>query len=155
MESVANPVPDGARAGNKKINPISRARKKHVTDRIEGGITAPSDVSERLIRHLAKQFSPDYITKKIAALCEATHVTKGGHHIADNRAQEAGIKLLLAYLVGLPVQRQEIVQVQIDGAQLQERAAMSPAIQKAAARLLEMNGMTVIPPAKDREKNPE
>ncbi len=98
----------------------------------------PSHVTPALISHLAGRFSPEFIAGKIDELLNATHVTKGGKRIADNRAREAGLKLLMAYLIGLPVQRQEIVQVNFDSLEeLQRRAQQSPALRAAVAKILE------------------
>jgi hypothetical protein len=94
---------------------------------------------------LATRFTPDFVADKINELCHATHMTTGGNLIPDSRAREGGLKLLLAYLVGLPVQRQEIVQVSLNGSEMRERLATSPAMQEALQKLMQRAGIT--PPA--------
>ena len=71
-------------------------------------------------------------------LLEMKRQTKAGL-IPDVRAMEAGIKLYLAYAVGLPVQRQELVTVAINADSmtgLRERLKSSPAMRDALAGLL-------------------
>lgn len=95
-------------------------------------------ISTRLIAVLAEKFPPEVVAAKIEVLLNATHVTRGGQHIVDNRGVEAGLKLLLAYQVGLPVQRQEIVNFNVDGDKaIEDRMRKSPALRKAMIRKLE------------------
>ena len=102
--------------------------------RKNGDIRAPW-VSQKLIETLSERFTPEMIVGYIEQLLEATHVTKGGNHIPDNRARESAVKLLLAYMVGLPVQRQEIIQKFIDGSKDTEEAILaSPALRATLAR---------------------
>jgi hypothetical protein len=105
-----------------------------LTIRKNGDIRAPW-VSQKLIETLAERFTPERIVGYIEDLLAATHVTKGGNIIPDNRAREAAVKLLLAYVVGLPVQRQEIIQKFIDGSLDTEEAILaSPALRSTLAR---------------------
>ena len=98
----------------------------------------PTHVTPALIKHLADRFTPEMIGDKIEELLNATHVTRLGQRIADNRAQEAGVKLLLSYMIGLPVQRQEIISLNFDSLEeLQRRAQQSPALRAALARVVE------------------
>jgi hypothetical protein len=121
---------------NKKTTKKVDKKKPWIFEK-ENQLSNPSSVSQALVDHLSKRFPPEYIAEKVAELLVATHVTRGGNPIADNRAREAGVKLLLSYLVGLPVQRQEIVNVNIDSlADLQQRAQQSPALRQAVAKLL-------------------
>ena len=113
--------------GNKNSTLAKNARELNI----------PGNVTPALVAHLASRFSPEFIAGKVEELLNATHVTQGGREIADNRAREAGLKLLMAYLVGLPVQRQEIVQVSFDSLEeLQKRAQQSPALRSAVAKIL-------------------
>ena len=101
-------------------------------------IKQAAQLTPRLIEILADRFPPDRIAETIEKLLTATHLTKGGQKIDDNRAIEAGVKLLLAYQIGLPVQRQEIVQMNIDGdAQVEERMLKSPAVRQALREKLD------------------
>jgi hypothetical protein len=131
-----------------KSNTLTRTRARkgaensspgnsHLAER-SNQLNNPSHVTPALISHLAGRFSPEFIAGKIDELLNATHVTKGGQVIADNRAREAGLRLLMAYLIGPPVQRQEIVQVNFDSLEeLQRRAQQSPALRAAVAKILE------------------
>ena len=90
------------------------------------------------MRHLSERFPPELIAKKIAELLDATHVTAGNRTIADNRAREAGLKLLLGYLIGLPVQRQEIITRHTSTLEeLQAKVKNSPELRRAIAELLD------------------
>jgi hypothetical protein len=101
--------------------------------RKNGDIRAPW-VSQKLIETLAERFTPERLVGYIEDLLAATHVTKGGNVIPDNRARESAVKLLLAYVVGLPVQRQEIIQTFIDGSKDTEAAILaSPSLRSALA----------------------
>jgi hypothetical protein len=103
-------------------------------NRKNGDIRAPW-VSQKLIETLAERFTPERIVGYIEDLLAATHCTKGGQVIPDNRARESAVKLLLAYVVGLPVQRQEIIQKFIDGSKETEEAILaSPALRSTLAR---------------------
>lgn len=129
----------------KTRTPRARAKKESDKSKSEQHLEArsqqlenPAHITPALLAHLTKRFSPEFIGDKINELLEATHLTKGGQEIADNRAREAGVKLLMSYMVGLPVQRQEIVQFNFDSLDtLRERAKTSPALRAALARVLE------------------
>lgn len=113
------------------------ARGKDYLEQQTTKMRTPGNVTPALINHLAEKFSPEFIAGKIEELLNATHLTKGGQAISDNRAREAGLKLLMSYLIGLPVQRQEILQLNFDSLEeLQKRAQQSPTIQAAVARVL-------------------
>ncbi len=75
------------------------------------GIKAVSPVSKHLLERLAAEVPADTILDGIRKLLAATFVTKSGKEHPDYRAREAGLKLWLNYLVGLPVQRQVIANV--------------------------------------------
>lgn len=128
---------------NQKSNPSTRAGARRNGLKFNTVENAPAlatarDVTPNLIAHLAGRFSPEFIAGKIEELMGATHVTAGGKLIPDNRAREAGLRLLMAYLIGLPVQRQEIVQLNFDSLEeLQRRAQQSPALRSAVAKILE------------------
>lgn len=97
----------------------------------------PTNITPHLLAQLAEQFPPEVIVEKIHDLLEATHVTKGGQTIPDNRAREAGLKILMAYQIGLPIQRQEVVTTQFDSLdEMQQRLKNSPALKAAVAKLL-------------------
>ncbi len=78
----------------------------------------------------------DVIAGKIQYLLNATYVTRAGVEIPDNSAVEAGVKLWLAYCVGMPVQRSEIVQVNVEGDGALDRMLATPAGRAAMQRKL-------------------
>ncbi|MEZ0300001.1 MAG: hypothetical protein ACAI35_26400 [Candidatus Methylacidiphilales bacterium] len=110
--------------------PRRRARRKITTP-------GPGSISPAVMAHLSKRFPPDYIAGKIGELLEATHIVTGGREVPDNRARESGLKLLMTYLIGLPVQRKEIVQLTVDSLEdLQRRAQQSPALRAAVEKVV-------------------
>jgi hypothetical protein len=102
-------------------------------------LSAPEDISSKLTKYLIGRFTPEVIGNKIAELLEATHVTNGGKLIVDNRAREAGLKLALAYTIGLPIVRQEIKTHTIfeTSEDVLKRAENSPAFKRSVAELHE------------------
>lgn len=94
-----------ARPRAKKTGPRSRKSKSAELEIAE--VKNPAQVSGAVLAALAKRFTPKEIVRHIEGLLTATHVTKGGQKIVDNRAVEAGLKMLMAYLVGNPPQRIE------------------------------------------------
>jgi len=96
---------------------------------------APATMAE-----LARRFSPEKIGDLLEELCNAESVTNGGRRIADNRTRLAAVTLTLAYLIGRPVERQEIISVNLDAdssAGLFERLKASPALRSSLKKLLE------------------
>lgn len=129
----------GRPPGSKNKTPEERARAilEHLEKRAQQ-LREPKNITPALIAHLAEKFPPERIVQKIEQLLEAKYYTKDGKEHTDTRAIESGLKLLLSYLIGLPVQRQEIVQVNCDSLEeLQRRAQQSPALRAAAARILD------------------
>ena len=116
-------------------------KEQHLKVRVTNNFEQASNVTKELVAYLAERFPPDLIAGKIEELLHATHKTRGGNDIPDNRAREAAVKLLISYLVGLPVQRTENVNINIDSMEdLQSRMKGSPAVQAA------LNGLiSVIP----------
>lgn len=83
---------------------------------------------------IADKFGGGKLADMLWDLTEAKCITKGGHEIADNRTRLAALQLALAYLLGRPVERQEIVSVNLDADSsigLEERLAKSPALLKS------------------------
>jgi hypothetical protein len=73
-------------------------------------------------------------------LCEAKCITKGGHEIADNRTRLAALSLALAYLIGRPVERQEVLTVNVDADSavgMEERLRHSPALRAMFRKMLD------------------
>ena len=117
-------------------------------------LSDPGAVNRQVAIVLAQKFSPQLIAEKIGLLLEArrtvvvrsTEMVDGREKKVDTpiveqdmRAMESGLKLLLAYMVGLPVQRQEVVQVNLDADSavgLKERLMKSPALCEALKKML-------------------
>lgn len=101
--------------------------------------TRLSGYSPKLIEAIAAKFPVESIVELLDSLVKAKIVTKGGHEIADNRTRLAAATLMLNYLVGRPVERQEIVSVTVDAdaeAGLSERLAKSPALRQSLKRAI-------------------
>jgi len=97
------------------------------------------ELNREIVAAIAEHIDPQDIAKTIKALMGAHRALKDGTVLLDTRANEAGVKLALAYLVGVPVQRQEIVQVNVDAdasADMLARLKSSPALRDQLAKLL-------------------
>lgn len=101
-------------------------------------LSNPSNVSKRLCSLIAERFPPELICDKLEELLEATITAKDGSSKPDNRARESACKILLAYSVGLPVQRSEHVEVRLDATagEVQEQLRQSPALRSQLQRML-------------------
>lgn len=98
----------------------------------------PAEVAKNIIIAIGNKIKPETIAEKINSLLTATRPTKHGDAI-DTRAVEVGLKLYLSYMVGLPVQRIEQINVNVDADNekgLEERILSSPALQNALRRIL-------------------
>ncbi|MDR1190654.1 MAG: hypothetical protein LBK60_03180 [Verrucomicrobiales bacterium] len=136
MKKIKNGSGSRARAKTDGAAASSAAGEEHL-ERRAGELGNPANVTPALVRHLAEHFTVERIRGKIDELLEATHVTQGGRVIPDNRAREAGLKLLLAYLIGLPVQRQEILTGTVEPLEtLERRLRNSPALRQTLTRML-------------------
>ena len=96
--------------------------------------------SPKLIEAIATKFPVESIVKLLSELIDAKIITKGGHEIADNRTRLAAATLMLNYLVGRPVERQEIVNVNLDADAslgIDERLRTSPALRQSLKRAIE------------------
>lgn len=98
----------------------------------------PREINREIVFALARKVPADKIADKIDELIEMKRETKVGR-VTDVRAMEAGIKLYLAYVVGMPTQRQEIVSVSLDADSsigLAERLQNSPALLKSLKEII-------------------
>ena len=103
--------------------------------------------SPKLIEAIAVRFPVDAIVDLLVSLVNAEIITKGGHRIADNRTRLAAATLMLNYLVGRPVERQEIVTVNVDAdseAGMMDRLAKSPALRASFRKILDAAEAPVI-----------
>ena len=96
-------------------------------------------LSADVMAAVANKFDGDKLAGLLDELCSAQVVTNGGRQVPDNRTRLAAVTLVLAYLVGRPVERQEIVSVNLDADSmtgLRERLRSSPAMRETLAGLL-------------------
>lgn len=114
---------------------LKRPLSERKEERIEAaaGRTSMKHISASLVDTLCKRFSGEQIADKISELMDATSVNRAGEVSEDYKTQESAVKLLLAYTVGTPVQRQEQVNYNMDMADLKdgeliEKLASSPAM---------------------------
>jgi len=101
-------------------------------------LDCPGEVNQALVDELTRRFTPDLIADKIQDLLEAKRVVgKGGPLVDDARATESGLKLMLAYAIGLPVQRQEQIVRNFDSVEsLKEKLKSSPELRKSMRELM-------------------
>ena len=99
----------------------------------------PGDINKQVAKVLLEKVSAEKVADVIRDMLNATRLTKEGVE-PDGRQREAGVKLWLAYMVGLPVQRQEIVSVALDAEAeigMRERLRNSPALRASLRRVLD------------------
>lgn len=88
--------------------------------------------SQRLLEELVRKIPVERIVDTLVDCMHATTVLKNGVVVPDWRARIEALKLVLAYLVGLPIARQEIVSFKkVDSKSeldFEERMARSPAL---------------------------
>lgn len=88
---------------------------------------------------LFHRIPPSRLVAKLERLLDATTQTKSGNLIADSRTQLAAAQTLVAYYVGRPVERQEVVNVNLDADSslgIESRLANSPALREQLRRSL-------------------
>jgi hypothetical protein len=116
---------------------IRDAGKRRPSQKLD--LSDPRVITKEIVVAMAKKVSPDDIAGKVHQLINAKRDTKHGL-IPDVRSMEAGIKLYLAYVVGLPVQRSEVLTVNLDADSTTgfvERLKNSPAMRESLRRALE------------------
>ena len=110
-------------------------------DRIKIG-NEPALLGPDAIRLIAAEVAPSEIAKTIKEMMGACLVSgslvkkaleEGLDAPPDWRAREAGVKLWLSYVVGMPVQRQHIVQERRQSAPIEDLLG-SPAAREALAK---------------------
>ncbi|MBK1883675.1 hypothetical protein JIN85_14755 [Luteolibacter pohnpeiensis] len=114
------------RAKRKAANGDKRTNQK---------VLSPGTFNRELQTALAEIYSTEEISAYIDSLLVATF--KGQ---PDNRTRLAALTLLMAYLVGKPVERQEVVSVNVDADSLvgiEERLRTSPTLCRALGDALE------------------
>ena len=102
-------------------------------------VTSPGQISKAMAEELARKVPASLIADAILELINAKRMTKHGLE-TDVRAKEAGLKLALAYKVGLPIQRTEAINVNLDADSavgMKERLAHSPALRAIFRKILD------------------
>jgi len=119
--------------------PITAINSELTQERPITSITNPGEINKQVATVLLAKVGPEKVADTIKDMLEATRPTKHGE-VPDGRQREAGVKLWLAYMVGLPVQRQEIVSVQLDAEAelgIRERLRHSPALRANLRRMID------------------
>ena len=101
---------------------------------------SPSSISQAFIVAVSECVTPQRVAESVNELLSAKRITKLGQEFPDYRAMEAGIKLYLAYTIGLPVQRQEVITVNVDAETedgMADRLSKSPALRAALRKALD------------------
>ena len=80
---------------------MSKLSAKQQLDRV----AKASDLGPALLLQLVLEVPPEEIVEALKGMVNATMTTKDGRKVPDYRAREAGVKLYLTYVVGMPVQR--------------------------------------------------
>ena len=121
-EGVAKLRSEGKRSGTTKLD-----------------LSDPRQINKEVVIALAREVAPDLVAQKIRQLLDMTRMTKAGE-VPDVRAMESGIKLYLAYAVGLPTQRSEVISVNVDADSavgMEERLRNSPALRDLFRKMLD------------------
>ena len=129
--SEVEKIIDNEKAAAKNLSKTQRQKRRH-------DLSDPSKISTRLTSVLAEQFPAEVISEKIDELLNATRELKDGTILTDTRSLEAGLKLLLAYTVGKPVERTETLTVNVETTpeQLSAQIESSPALKARLKKLL-------------------
>jgi len=103
-------------------------------------IADPGCINRELAEALEQHVPASILGPRIRELIDAVRYDKLGKESPDIRAREAGLKLALAYKVGLPVQRSETLLVSADADSavgMEERLRHSPALRALFRKMLD------------------
>ncbi len=103
-------------------------------------ICDPQSISREVIASIAKHVEPERIGRVLAAMLGARRVLKNGTELDDTRTQEAALKLYMAYMIGMPVQRIENLNVNADADSavgMEERLRHSPSLRALFRKMLD------------------
>lgn len=104
-------------------------------------IKQASDLGASLLATLAKEVGHDVIIATLKDMLTANTVTKAGKKAPDWRAREAGVKMYLAYMVGMPVQRSVTIERKEESeGETMTRLLESPAAREALKRAMAQDG---------------
>lgn len=95
-----------------------------------------ADVMSAIVR----RFNGEKLAKMLDELSQAESVTNGGKKIPDNRTRLSAATVILAYILGKPIERQEILNINMDADSahnLAEKLKESPALRAAFRSILE------------------
>jgi hypothetical protein len=119
-------------------NEASKTLSKKQRQKRRQELSSPSMISARLSSLLAERFPPSVIGDHLAGLLSAVTVTRDGREIADVRSREAGLKLLLAYGIGKPAERSEVITINVteSNEDIQAQIDHSPALRQELAKMI-------------------
>ena len=104
-------------------------------------ITDVRQVSSALMDEMMRRIPPSRIVDKLESLIDAKRWTgkgKGAREVPDLTAQALGLRYIVPYILGLPVQHQEIITTHVESEnQLVERMRYSPATLRHMEALIE------------------
>ena len=89
---------------------------------------------------LFRRIPPSRLVDKLERLLDASTVTKTGQIIDDSRTQLSAAQLLAFFYIGRPVERQEVVSVNLNAdsaLDIDERLARSPALRDQLRKSLD------------------
>ena len=96
--------------------------------------------SQKLAEVLNNECPESRIAEVLSECFTATTVTKSGVAIPDWRTRLSAVQLALAYKVGKPIERQQVMHVNVDAeseSAMDERLRHSPALRKLFREMLE------------------
>lgn len=102
-------------------------------------LTHSAHYSAKLIEAMAEAFPVEEIIALLRRLSKAKTYSKDGTEYDDFRTQLAASTLMLNYVVGRPVERQEVVSVKLDpdsAVGIDDRLRKSPALRESLKRAI-------------------
>ncbi len=92
------------------------------------------DANRELAKVIDREAPPERIIKALADALEADMANRDGTRGPDHRTRTQAAALLLQYRIGRPVERQEVISVNLDADSavgMQERLRQSPSLREA------------------------
>ncbi|MDE1169863.1 MAG: hypothetical protein PW734_01430 [Verrucomicrobium sp.] len=122
-----------------KIKADMQARAEKI---LAGHTPTPTEIAPSITRAMATLCPPEVFAQNLLNLMTATKRALVNHQVygdvPDWSAREAGAKMYASYMIGLPIQRQEIVSVQKESLDtIRERLENSPAMRKSLQAVLD------------------
>jgi hypothetical protein len=103
-------------------------------------LTDPGRINSAVLHALAARITPEILADRVYRLIHAKRKLKNGQEEDDVRANEAGLKLALAYQVGKPIERAQIVTQNVpadDHTDFATRVDRSPALRRMLRKMLD------------------